>query len=778
MTTCSKSNNKSYLTRGSLVDDYLKKNHPDNIRKTILKKSKFSQNTTTIKENIENENENEINDKKEAKENNLKNIDKIRYSLSFGDDLEEEEEEDEDKEEDQKLFNLLENEDDPELKELRKYYFGEKDLKKSLKKMKSIMKKKTVKFQDEEKKEKLNDSNIKKLGISKKTSATMSGYGELDKYEDKLKEFNKNLKITSDKEIDSHLDINLHDDIDEKFKENLYTEFIRFYNDINPIKNLDFMNNNDMPFNIEDIQNNAKKKFLLNVTKDKPNQKMNLFDECGNTSDFDKIDKIFQKKKKPKYISEANGKDKSKKDESTQTEPEDYLPRSNNSEKIKQTDSTIYPDDNSEYFDEIKNNKYYNDNYTYNGNNPISRNKYKDFNQTYNPSNRRKNYTHRLETLLSPDRENGETKTIIYNQTYSNISYNQKKNNRVNETLKKYYYKNEDKNIDEDTFIINKKKYIRFPNSEMNDMTNDNFLGNYSTADNKNLSSLDLKNHLFDDEKKYFTKNITRKKIGLRNIKDEVLMKRNEIIEKIQNCQNLINTIMNEKINYIPNNKRKAKRNLGDYNSSRNKSFFAHTPRINRNDLLPTTDDFNFDNDIYNDKYNYTIYNNEPKDYKRIAYKKISVQYDKPNNSKQTYDNDDKDTNGLSLQEEYSQKKNNYNKIGRNTKKDINSKTPSSYYSFDNQEKDVNNFDEYLPLAIRRKIISKYNEYDKHYSFSTNPNKNFKENQIYNNKTTEGINQNPRYINSKDISYEYLIRNDNKSNSTKKRIIKGSRNHY
>jgi hypothetical protein len=202
----------------------------------------------------------------------------------------------------------------------------------------------------------------------------------------------------------------------------------------------------------------------------------------------------------------------------------------------------------------------------------------------------------------------------------------------------------------------------------MNDMTNDNFLGNYSTADNKNLSSLDLNNHLFDDEKKYFTKNITRKKIGHRNIKDEVLMKRNEIIEKIQNCQNLINTIMSEKINYIPNNKRKEKRNLGDY-SSRNKSFFAHTPRINRNDLIQTIDDFNFDNDIYNDKHNYTIYNNEPKDYKRIAYKKISVQYDKPNNSKQTYDNDDKDTNGLSLQEEYSQKKNNYNKIGRNTKK-------------------------------------------------------------------------------------------------------------
>ena len=53
----------------------------------------------------------------------------------------------------------------------------------------------------------------------------------------------------------------------------------------------------------------------------------------------------------------------------------------------------------------------------------------------------------------------------------------------------------------------------------MNDMTNDNFLGNYSTADNKNLSSLDLNNHLFDDEKKYFTKNITRKKLVIEILK-------------------------------------------------------------------------------------------------------------------------------------------------------------------------------------------------------------------------------------------------------------------
>jgi hypothetical protein len=147
MTTFRKTKNKNYLSRGSLYDDYLKKNHPDNIRKTILQKSKFKKNSNIIKENIESESDN--NDKKEEKENEnekedeVKKDDNLRYSLSFGDeDEEEKEEEEDDKEEDQKLYDLLENENDPELKELRKYYFGEKDLKKSIKQVKPAIKKK------------------------------------------------------------------------------------------------------------------------------------------------------------------------------------------------------------------------------------------------------------------------------------------------------------------------------------------------------------------------------------------------------------------------------------------------------------------------------------------------------------------------------------------------------------------------------------------------------------------------------------------------------------
>ena len=124
--TVSKTNCKSHLSRGSLYDDYLKKNHPENIRKTMLKKSLFSS-ISKINEGIK-ENESESEEKKENEE--LKNILKLKYSLSFDDDDENEENEDDislnNKEEDLKLFNLLDNENDEEIKELKKIYFENK----------------------------------------------------------------------------------------------------------------------------------------------------------------------------------------------------------------------------------------------------------------------------------------------------------------------------------------------------------------------------------------------------------------------------------------------------------------------------------------------------------------------------------------------------------------------------------------------------------------------------------------------------------------------------
>ena len=142
--TISKTNTKSHLSRGSLYDNYLKKNHPDNIRKTIFQKNKIS---GIIKENDESESENENEnksdeeireDEEEEKEDKdeLKQSYKLKYSLSFDDDDDDDEnEENEDdmflnnKEEDLKLF--LDDENDEEMKELKKIYFNEQRLNKN-----------------------------------------------------------------------------------------------------------------------------------------------------------------------------------------------------------------------------------------------------------------------------------------------------------------------------------------------------------------------------------------------------------------------------------------------------------------------------------------------------------------------------------------------------------------------------------------------------------------------------------------------------------------------
>ena len=326
-------------------------------------------------------------------------------------------------------------------------------------------------------------------------------------------------------------------------------------------------------------------------------------------------------------------------------------------------------------------------------------------------------------------------------------------------------------------------------------MPNVEFLANYSTADNQKLSTFDMNDQLFP-ERQNFSKTLTRKRIGynsVRNIKDEVIVKRNEIIEKIQHCQNLLNTIMTEKRNYMSSNKRNAKRNTEIYSSNTfNKNYFAYTPRVAKYDLIPTLDIHNFDNDINNDNNDYSTSNinndikqenikkvYEPKAFKSFAYNKINIKYDKLNKKKQIPDNSDKDKNGLSPPEKNLENKNINNNIKSGPKEDIDNKTQNNNYNFYNPEKNVNNLNEYLPLTTRRKIIALYNKYDKQYTNNLYINKKEPvKNTLNNNKTAKGSNTNLKYFYSKDISYGHLIRNDQNRNSPKKRKIIGSRNQY
>lgn len=859
MTTVRKSNNKSYLSRGSLYDDFLKKNHPDNIRKTILNKSKFSKNTNKINEGIKEneESESEKNDKKKEEDNNneeeLKKSIKLRYSISFGDD-EEEEEEDEDKEEDQKLFHLLENEDDEELKEIRNFYFGEEKNKKNAKEgekmpKKSIIKKKSVRFtSDERNRDKSND--LKKSTFSKMTTNSNNNgsvFEGLEKYEAKLKKYDSNFQNEKENILNSgrirfgsQLEYSFHNDDDEKFNVNIYSEYAKFNNDEEPIKNLDFLNN-DMCFSIGDIYNKINKNFLLKVNKDIPNQKINVFNESENFSHIDKINDFFRKyqeqlnndKKRNGKLSndknekEDNGypnnqennvnntKDKtnnrdeivpSKKDESTQTQMEEG-PHFKNIKKMKQANLTIQPNVNNEYFKDTNHHSYYDNgnSNTYNGNNPIDISNYNTYNQsTYTPNsynfdmipNKKNNPSHTTSKgkPFTYREYEKEPKTMRYNQSYSNISYNLDKDNKINKVLKRYYYKNDNKNVtvDQETIIINKSKYLKPQSPKTNKIPTGYNTGNYSTNDNTKKRNFDtsgqihkfkshfsnydeIDNNMFSTEDPNFSKTLPRKRGGynsVKNIKDEVIVKRNEIIEKIQHCQNLLNTIMNEK-------KQFTKRNTGNFYTV-NSSTFTFTKRLTSLNEIDNNKHININNFNTHDNYNnintdinnlYIKDNKEPKMYKNFAYKKINVKYNDKLNNKHYIDINNKEKNDVSLPEKYIKKKFSNATTVNDNKKDIYNNT--NYYS-ENQENHLcNTKRDNIPISTRKKFIGLYD--NNSYSYNTNINK--KGNQSFN-KIPYRSKFNPKDNNDDpSVTNDYQNKNEgtnNKSTKTRRIIIRNN----
>ena len=309
-------NNNKYLIRSSIYDDFLKKKHPDNIKKTLKprKRSLFSnvnninpndlinlkkinegnkeneesqsesesekkddkhkekkgnieknefediyennedinENSGNIEDNDEKNEKNVNNDKKENK-NELGESLNIRLSLSFDDNDDDDDDEDENninnEEEDMQLFNMIDNEnDDEELIELKKLYCNvddkekENDKKndkekeeeeendrskeKENKKDKAKEKEEKIGNEKEEKKPKgilkkiiskfdivrsilkkqIKFSNIKKTILRKASTrelnpSTNDSYiDDLDKYEERLKEIDKNYQIFNDKE--------------------------------------------------------------------------------------------------------------------------------------------------------------------------------------------------------------------------------------------------------------------------------------------------------------------------------------------------------------------------------------------------------------------------------------------------------------------------------------------------------------------------------------------------------------------------------------------------
>ena len=127
------SNRKSYLDRGSNIDDYLKRNHPDNLRKTLLDQTSIKSSAdegewgNTIYETLSEEanDEDEDSNKKQDRLSRLSKLKKsLKYSISFLEGVEDEEEPEESEEESEQSYVsksdlMFENEIKEALKELK-----------------------------------------------------------------------------------------------------------------------------------------------------------------------------------------------------------------------------------------------------------------------------------------------------------------------------------------------------------------------------------------------------------------------------------------------------------------------------------------------------------------------------------------------------------------------------------------------------------------------------------------------------------------------------------
>ena len=91
------------------------------------------------------------------------------------------------------------------------------------------------------------------------------------------------------------------------------------------------------------------------------------------------------------------------------------------------------------------------------------------------------------------------------------------------------------------------------------DWTNNLNSDNQRNYDRIQNNTTFMKTDINDEDDRFndYSKTMPRQKnafSSVKNIKNEVIVKRNEIIEKIQHCQNLLNTIMVDKKYGLNNN--------------------------------------------------------------------------------------------------------------------------------------------------------------------------------------------------------------------------------
>ena len=738
MTAIRKTNTKNYFDRGSLYDDFLKKNHPENVRKTMLK-SRFG----NLYENVGKSVVEDIKEKDESeseKEEKKEDEKKLKYSLSFDFDDDDEEDNKEESDDnvidvidgdgDEKLFNLLNNDDDEEMKELKRLYYGD-NLKQSIKVLKkSILKKKSVKFKDdvdnkEKEKDKEKNKEIKRVGTN---MSALSGL-DMDKYEEKLKQYNKNLDIENDKEDDcnnndcnnnekinfnSQLYISIKEENDKDNKDNdnkkeVKEDIISFLKDKDYSKKIDLKKNDDN-YDIKDINNLLHKNYFCVFHKDLPCKKLDIKEGNNSSESINRINEFFleKKKKNPKFFRGLkNNKNKkinqNKKDESTQT---NLIKKPNPKYQISRNFFKIISAS-------TRKNSYASDsyNYMYNGNNQVN------INKATNPI--RLNYNKNQILNKNKQQELGQKKnTVKYfkknnnlninteNIKYNNYSYTQEKSptfkNNYNE---KIYYMDWTNNLNSD----NQRNYDRIQNNET-------------------FMKTDINDE--DDRFNDYSKTIPRQKnafSSVKNIKNEVIVKRNEIIEKIQHCQNLLNTIMVDK-KYGLNNNMKSNINNNKIMDNANRTqltFNKNIPKIsdfglNLNNMNKSNNkiDNNYNNGINQvyKKNNMNIPNNPNMLNNKYTYKRANIKYLDKSNDIYSFDNVNRENNYNSI---YNADKNyNYNYNKNFYTKQFPNKGLKNY--LDSSEINVNNYSFDAPQKqLNSKIIKGEYNYPSYMTINT-----------------------------------------------------------
>ena len=556
---------KSHIDRGSLLDGFLKKNHPENIRKTLLRYSLFS---NISEEEDDDKNNNKNYDEKQEEENAKNNLKELKYSISFMDDGDEEESE----------FNessYISRHNTIFLKEIKDTLNELNNMKKKEKEKKITENSGSESFKISPKR-----SNFKEQIIKKKKNVHFDKEKNTKFIKENVNDFIiNNNEISSEKNSEGNnyvilsTDLSFNEEIDENLIKNIKKinilkikpqNICNYKNDKFIISKLSNIINGEITM-INDIDKRREKFFLFSFFQDKINlNKINIDNIKSNEDTIEKNFKIYINKINNNDVQNNfnNDKDESKKNNIMKYN-ESILNKSNNNLQGEQiinssNNSIISNNKNSSIINSNNNNFLYDNNFLMNNElNEVDDSIYKIID---------KNKDSNRDTSFDISSIQNLNKKCINEKAFPRIYDNELKNKPKIKKQSLTDYKNKHKNLKKIynkksyTSINNKKKLLDLNISEKNNLKNQSH--NSFIYDKKRMRNRSLdhnpKNYLYISKA---LKNDRKKKIKFIEKSSNKSLRNTQ--QKTNKNLNLPNT-NNQKIikqlekeflnNYVPNN--------------------------------------------------------------------------------------------------------------------------------------------------------------------------------------------------------------------------------